>query len=191
MALLPIFIRSHRQAGEWNLFISDEGKVHAISCTGANLEEDIFNMCAYGEYEIIPGYRDLTPQQELELRDKGFNRVTDTCIPETVMRHIEGNFMAVCAQLADAGQGMFPFQVFYRLFETKVLEKHFQIDPEHSWLMAKIVALLVYIGAGMVALRFGRSRNVRLGAWVFGLLTFLYIVSVALSKSVLGWFVYS
>ena len=61
---------------------------------------------------------------------------------------------------------------------------------EHPWLMAKIMALLVYIGAGMVALRFGRSRNVRLGAWVFGLLTFLYIVSVALSKSVLGWFVY-
>jgi len=61
---------------------------------------------------------------------------------------------------------------------------------EHSWLMAKIVALLVYIGAGMVALRFGRSRNERLAAWVFGLLVFFYIVSVALSKSVLGWFVY-
>lgn len=62
--------------------------------------------------------------------------------------------------------------------------------PEHAWMMAKIIALLVYIGAGMVALRFGRSRNVRLGAWLFGLLVFLYIVSVALTKSVLGWFVY-
>ncbi len=66
-----------------------------------------------------------------------------------------------------------------------------RISPlEHDWLLAKIVALLVYIGAGMVALRFGRSRNVRLGAWVFGLLTFLYIVSVAFSKSVLGWWAY-
>ena len=66
-----------------------------------------------------------------------------------------------------------------------------RISPlEHSWLMAKIIALLVYIGVGMVALRFGRSRNERLGAWVFGLLTFLYIVSVALTKSVLGWLVY-
>lgn len=66
-----------------------------------------------------------------------------------------------------------------------------RISPlEHSWLMAKIIALLVYIGLGMVALRFGRSRNERLGAWVFGLLTFLYIVSVALTKSVLGWLVY-
>ena len=72
-----------------------------------------------------------------------------------------------------------------------VLAVQMRISPlEHSWLMAKIIALLVYIGAGMVALRFGRSRDERLGAWVFGLLTFLYIVSVALSKSVLGWFVY-
>jgi len=72
-----------------------------------------------------------------------------------------------------------------------VLAVQMRISPlEHSWLMAKIIALLVYIGAGMVALRFGRNRNVRLGAWVFGLLTFLYIVSVASSKSVLGWLVY-
>jgi len=72
-----------------------------------------------------------------------------------------------------------------------VLAVQMRISPlEHSWLMAKIIALLVYIGAGMVALRFGRSRTERLGAWVFGLLMFLYIVSVALSKSVFGWLVY-
>ena len=72
-----------------------------------------------------------------------------------------------------------------------VLAVQMRISPmEHPWLMAKIIALLVYIGAGMVALRFGRSRNQRLAAWVFGLLTFLYIVSVALTKSVLGWLVY-
>jgi len=72
-----------------------------------------------------------------------------------------------------------------------ILAVQMRISPlVHAWLMAKIIALLVYIGAGMVALRFGRSRNVRLGAWVFGLLTFMYIVSVAFSKSVMGWFVY-
>lgn len=72
-----------------------------------------------------------------------------------------------------------------------MLAVQMRISPlVHAWLMAKIIALLVYIGAGMVALRFGRSRNERLGAWVFGLLTFLYIVSVALTKSVLGWLVY-
>ena len=72
-----------------------------------------------------------------------------------------------------------------------LLAVQLRLSPlEHSWLMAKIVALLVYIGAGMVALRFGRSRNVRLAAWLFGLLTFVYIVSAALSRSATGWLVY-
>lgn len=72
-----------------------------------------------------------------------------------------------------------------------VLAVQWRISPfEQPWLMAKIIALLVYIGAGMVALRFGRTKNIRISAWVFGLLTFLYIVSVAVSKSVLGWFGY-
>ena len=113
-----------------------EDKVHAISCTGANLEEDVFNLVAHNDYRVIANYRDLAPKDESELLNEGFNRVTDTCIPETVMRHIEGNFMTICAQLANEGRGMFPFEVFYRMFETKVLEPHFQIDPEHSWLLA-------------------------------------------------------
>src|SRR5687767_40488 len=65
-----------------------EGKVHAISCTAANFEEDIFNLVAHREYKMLPNYRDLSPDDELELRNAGFNRVTDTCIPETVIRHI-------------------------------------------------------------------------------------------------------
>jgi len=74
------------------------------------------------------------------------------------------------------------------LASAVMLAVQWRLSPlEHAWLMAKIIGLLVYIGAGMVALRFGRSRNVRLTAWVFGLLTFLYIVSVALTKSVMGW----
>ena len=71
-------------------------KVHAISCTAANLEEDIFNLVAHSEYQICSNYRDLSPQDELNLRDKGFNRVTDTCIPESVMRHIALDFICPC-----------------------------------------------------------------------------------------------
>jgi uncharacterized membrane protein SirB2 len=72
-----------------------------------------------------------------------------------------------------------------------VLAVQLRISPfEQPWLMAKIIALLVYIAAGMVALRFGRTMGVRISAWVFGLAVFLYIVSVAVSKSVLGWLVY-
>ena len=113
-----------------------EDKVHAISCTGANLEEDVFNLVAHDEYRVVPNYRDLSPQGEQELLDAGFNRVTDTCIPETVMRHIEDNFMAICAENAAAGKGLFPFEVFFRLFEEKTLEPHFQIPRENSWLLA-------------------------------------------------------
>ena len=77
------------------------------------------------------------------------------------------------------------------LVSAVMLAVQWRLSPlEHSWLMVKILALLVYIGAGMVALRFGRNRKVRLAAWLFGLLTFLYIVSVATSKSVMGWFAY-
>ena len=111
-------------------------KVHAISCTGANLEEDVFNLVAHDEYRVVPNYRDLSPSDETALLEEGFNRVTDTCIPETVMRHLEGNFMSICAENANKGASLFPFEVFYKLFETGVLESHFQIDPANSWLLA-------------------------------------------------------
>ena len=54
------------------------------------------------------------------------------------------------------------------------------------WLIAKIVGLIVYIGLGMVALRFGRTRRVRATAFVLALLTAAYILSVAYSKSPWG-----
>ena len=57
-------------------------KVQIISCTGANLEEDIMNLVAHSHYKRLPNYRDLTPSDEWELLLKGLNRVTDTCIPE-------------------------------------------------------------------------------------------------------------
>src|SRR5436189_4757228 len=66
------------------------GKVHAISCTGANLEEDVFNLVAHEHYVRIPNYRDLTPKDEEGLLARHLNRVTDTCIPEEeAMRRIE------------------------------------------------------------------------------------------------------
>lgn len=61
---------------------------------------------------------------------------------------------------------------------------------EQPWLMAKIIGLLIYIALGLVALRFGRSRPIRLSAWIMAMLIFLYIVSVATSKSVLGFIAY-
>ena len=65
-----------------------------------------------------------------------------------------------------------------------------QADPlQLPWLIAKIVGLLLYIGLGMVALRFGKTRRQRAIAFALALLTAAYILSVAYSKSPLGFLV--
>ena len=79
-------------------------KVHGICCTGANLEEDLFNLFARSEYEMVPHYRDLRPDDERALRDRGFNRVTDTCIPESVMRHTEGILVDLWRGAGESGR---------------------------------------------------------------------------------------
>ena len=77
-----------------------QGKVHLIVCTGANLEEDIFNLVAHDFYERVPHYRDLTPQDEAELLGRHMNRVTDTCIPEMeAMRRMEKAMLDVMYDL--------------------------------------------------------------------------------------------
>jgi uncharacterized membrane protein SirB2 len=64
-----------------------------------------------------------------------------------------------------------------------------RLTPSNApWIVAKIVGLLVYIGIGMVALRFGRTKAVRGAAWLFAMLTFAYIVSVAITKDPRGFF---
>ena len=114
-----------------------QGKVHGISCTGANLEEDIFNLVAHDSYKRIPGYRDLTPAQELELRDKGFNRVTDTCIPEEeAMRRIEAKLKPLWKESDAKGRRWFPYEYLYELIRTGALKEHYEIDPAHSWVAA-------------------------------------------------------
>ena len=75
------------------------------------------------------------------------------------------------------------------LVSAIVLAVQLRYSPmEQPWLMAKIIALVIYIAVGLVALRFGSSKRVRLSAWLLGLFIFMYIVSVAFSKSALGWF---
>jgi uncharacterized membrane protein SirB2 len=59
---------------------------------------------------------------------------------------------------------------------------------EAPWVLAKIVGLVVYVGLGTVALKPGRPRGVRAGAWVAALLVFGWIVSVAITKRPLGLF---
>src|SRR5687767_13036861 len=93
-----------------------QGKVTAISCTGANLEEDVFNLVAHDHYERVPHYRDLTPADEQKLLEKHMNRVTDTCIPEMeAMRRIEKVVLEEWVAADKAGQRYFPHEFMYRI----------------------------------------------------------------------------
>ncbi len=112
-------------------------KVHIISCTGANLEEDIFNLVAHDYYERVPHYRDLTPADEQALLDRHMNRVTDTCIPEMeAMRRLENVMLDQWVAADKAGERYFPHEFFFRALRSGALEKFYQIDPKDSWMVA-------------------------------------------------------
>lgn len=114
-----------------------QNKVHAISCTGANLEEDIFNLVAHSHYERVPGYRTLSQEQEKALMDRGLNRVTDTCIPEdTAFRRVEKEILELWQKADRANQSFFPYEYIYQLLDNKNIQKAFEIDPKNSWVLA-------------------------------------------------------
>lgn len=114
-----------------------EDKIHIISCTGANLEEDVMNLVAHDHYERIPNYRDLTPQQEQELLDRHLNRVTDTCIPEEeAFRRIQGNIERFWNKAEAKGERYLPHEYLYQMLLDGCLEEHYQIDPKDSWMLA-------------------------------------------------------
>jgi deoxyhypusine synthase len=126
--------------GEIGLSLAEmirQGKVHAISCTGANLEEDVFNLVAHDHYVRVPHYRHLSPEDEQALLDRQLNRVTDTCIPEEeAMRRVERAILREWMSADSQGDRLFPHEYLYRLLRSGALEEYYQIDPRDSWLMA-------------------------------------------------------
>jgi len=112
-------------------------KVHAITCTGANLEEDVFNLVAHSHYERVPHYRHLTAEDEVKLLKKGMNRVTDTCIPEEeAMRRMEVACWELWEKADKEGKRMFPHEFMYELIRSGKIKKYYEIDPKDSWLVA-------------------------------------------------------
>ncbi|HEX2200544.1 MAG TPA: deoxyhypusine synthase family protein [Gammaproteobacteria bacterium] len=112
-------------------------KAHAICCTGANLEEDIFNLVAHEHYIRVPHYRDLTPQDEQALLNRHLNRVTDTCIPEhEAIRRIEAAVLKEWTTADRQGERYFPHEFMYRIIRNGDLKPYYQIDPKDSWLVA-------------------------------------------------------
>ena len=114
-----------------------QNKVDIISCTGANLEEDIMNLVAHDHYERVPNYRDLTPQQEWDLLERGLNRVTDTCIPEEeAFRRLQAHIFELWKKAETAGERYLPHEFMYQMINSGVLEQYYQIDPKDSWMVA-------------------------------------------------------
>jgi len=114
-----------------------KNKVHAICCTAANLEEDLFNLVAHDHYVRIPNYRTLTAKEEKELCDKGLNRVTDTCIPEeTAMRRVEKAVIELWKKCDEEGKSMLPHEFLYEIIKSERLKEFYQIDTKNSWLVA-------------------------------------------------------
>jgi deoxyhypusine synthase len=112
-------------------------KVHAISCTGANLEEDLFNLIARDHYLRVPHYRHLSAMDEKKLFLRRLNRVTDTCIPED--RAVEPAYAAFrdkLRSLVAGGTRPFPHEVVYGLLRDGTLRERYCIDPSDSWVLA-------------------------------------------------------
>jgi len=114
-----------------------QDKIHMISTTGANLEEDLMNLVAHNSYKRIPHYRDLTPQDEWDLLENHLNRVTDTCIPEEeAFRRLQDHVFKVWKDAEDKGERMFPHEFLYKMVNSGVLEQYYEIDPKNSWMIA-------------------------------------------------------
>ncbi|MFH1000456.1 MAG: deoxyhypusine synthase family protein [Bacteroidota bacterium] len=114
-----------------------QNKVNIISCTGANLEEDIMNLVAHSHYRRVPEYRDLTPAQEWDLLEKGLNRVTDTCIPEEeAFRRLQKHIFKIWKDAELNGERFFPHEFMYKMLLSGVLEQYYEIDPRNSWMLA-------------------------------------------------------
>ena len=137
---MMITLAGAMSTGELGLSLAEmirQDKVQAISCTGANLEEDIMNLVAHNHYKRVPGYRDLSPKDEWELLEQGFNRVTDTCIPEEeAFRRIQKHIFKLWKEAHDKNESYFPHEYLYKLLLSGVMEADYEIDKKDSWMMA-------------------------------------------------------
>ncbi|MFZ1454760.1 MAG: deoxyhypusine synthase family protein [Saprospiraceae bacterium] len=114
-----------------------QDKVQIISCTGANLEEDIMNLVAHSHYKRVPNYRELSPQDEWDLLENHYNRVTDTCIPEEeAFRRLQKHLWDIWNTAEKNDERYFPHEFMYKMLLSGVLEQYYEIDPKNSWMLA-------------------------------------------------------
>lgn len=110
-----------------------KGYISGMSVTGANLEEDVFNLIANKEYVQIPDYRDITPEDNKEMLDKKLNRVTDVAIPASSMKEVED---IIIDSWKNSRDRKFPHEFLTEILLAGKLKKYYQVPEEESWLLA-------------------------------------------------------
>ena len=114
-----------------------QDKVHAVSCTGANLEEDIFNLVGRDFYKAVPNHRTLGPEDDRDLFANKYSRVTDTCIPNHIITdRLERPFLNVWLEAEANGEHLFPYECVFRVLENGSIRGHYRISPSDSWVIA-------------------------------------------------------
>lgn len=112
------------------------GKIHAISCTGANLEESVFRLVAHDSYKDYPDYRYFTKEDDEKILNRGERRVTDTSIPEEeAFRVMEPIILKHWKSAQEKGERYFPHEYFYQILLSKELDGKYEGDPEACWLL--------------------------------------------------------
>lgn len=113
-----------------------QDKVHAISCTGANLEEDLYNLIGNKRYHRLGNYRELSAMDEVQLAEKRLNRVTDTCIPDGVMKELEKIVKPIWIQASSKNERLLPHELMFRAIRQGSFKDIAEIDIKDSWLVA-------------------------------------------------------
>ena len=113
-----------------------ENKIHAVSCTGANLEESIFRLVAHDSYKDYPDYRYFTKEDDEAILNRGERRVTDTSIPEEeAFRVMEPIILKHWKEAEAKGERYFPHEYFYQILLSDELKDKYEGNPEHCWLL--------------------------------------------------------
>lgn len=137
---MMITLAGAMSTGELGLSLAEmirKDKVQIISCTGANLEEDLMNLVAHSHYKRVPHYRSLSAKEEEELLNSHYNRVTDTCIPEEeAFRRLQKHIHQLWLDATKSGARFFPHEYMYQLLRSGELKRYYEIDPAHSWMVA-------------------------------------------------------
>jgi deoxyhypusine synthase len=111
-----------------------EQRVHAICCTGANLEEELFGLVSRSGYESVPNWRHQSKQEDAALHERGMNRVTDVAIPESAFTKVGEKMLSLWEESETVGDSRFPHEYVYDLILHGDIE--FSSPAEESWLVA-------------------------------------------------------